>query len=127
MFMLRNTEKRGLPHIHLIYWLQKDDKVRDPDSVNKNIHAEIPQTKDPILFQIVKKNMVHGPCGKQYNMKSPCMEGMKCTKDYPKNEVTQTVFTDKGGNLYRRRPGTTLDLAMASKGGQLTPIDNKWI
>ena len=39
--------------------------------------------------------MIHGPCGK-FNSKSPCMDGNKCTKDYPKDFVSKSTLTEKG-------------------------------
>ncbi|GBP39033.1 hypothetical protein EVAR_89255_1 [Eumeta japonica] len=51
--------KRGLPHVHLLVWLV--NKIR-PNQIDKVISAELPdKDEDPILYEIVKKNMVHGP------------------------------------------------------------------
>ena len=96
-------QKRALPHIHLLVWLSKDDKVLTPDMADKLFCAEFPDPQtDPTLFHIVRKNMVHGPCGK-INPNSPCMEMGKCTKHFPKEHLDHTVFTEKGGTLFRRR------------------------
>lgn len=44
------------------------------------ISAELPNKKeDPILFEIVCKNMIHGPCG-LLNLNSPCMKENICIK-----------------------------------------------
>lgn len=55
-------QKRGLPHVHLIVLLQ--DKVR-PNDIDTVISTELPdQQEDPVLYDIVRKNMIHGPCGR---------------------------------------------------------------
>ena len=96
-------QKRALPHIHLLLWLKKADKILTPEMADSVFMAEFPDIQlDPSLFEIVRKNMVHGPCG-VINNKSPCMDNGKCTKHYPKENIDHTVFTEKGGTLFRRR------------------------
>ncbi|XP_043481255.1 uncharacterized protein LOC122510566 [Leptopilina heterotoma] len=98
-------QKRGLPHIHLILFLDKTFAIRDAESVDKIICAEIPdKTKNPELFKIVKQFQVHGPCGKQ-NMNSPCMnlETKICVKHYPKPFCSETNYDSKNYPEYRRR------------------------
>ncbi|GBP07784.1 hypothetical protein EVAR_73192_1 [Eumeta japonica] len=52
-------QKRGLPHVHLLVWLV--NKIR-PNQMDSAISAELPvKEEDPVLFEIVKKHMVHGP------------------------------------------------------------------
>jgi Helitron helicase-like domain at N-terminus len=42
-------QKRGLPHMHLLVWLVKDQAFLTPDLVDEWIHAEFPtQYDDPI-------------------------------------------------------------------------------
>lgn len=54
-------QKRGLPHAHILIWLKT--KIKS-DQIDDVICAEIPNPEeDPQLFEIVKNNMVHGPCG----------------------------------------------------------------
>lgn len=67
----------GLPHVHLLLWLKT---IIRPDDIDSIIQAELPDPAvDPILFEIVSKHMIHGPCG-SYNTRAPCMENNKCTK-----------------------------------------------
>ena len=75
-------QKRGLPHAHILIWIHNDDKIRNGDDVDKHVSAEIPdENVFPKLYGIVKKFMIHGPCGDQ-NPKSPCMENNICTKKF---------------------------------------------
>jgi len=55
-------QKRGLPHIHLLVWLV--NKIR-PNQIDSVILAELPVKEEnyPVLFEIVKKHIVQGPCG----------------------------------------------------------------
>ncbi|XP_073826793.1 uncharacterized protein [Musca autumnalis] len=118
-------QKRGLPHAHILIWLVH--KIT-PDVIDDIISAEIPNVdEDPILHQVVVKNMVHGPCG-LINQHSPCMVDGKCTKKYPRQFVQDTVTGTDGYPIYRRR--STHD------GGQSfvikvrnneVDVDNRWI
>ncbi|XP_076256102.1 uncharacterized protein LOC143193665 [Rhynchophorus ferrugineus] len=114
-------QKRGLPHVHLLVWLV--NKIR-PNQIDKVISAELPdKDEDPILYEIVKKNMVHGPCG-TLNPNSPCMRDSKCSKKFPKSFQTQTITSDDGYPKYRRRS--------PEQGGKSATvrnrdIDNRWI
>ncbi|XP_043469512.1 uncharacterized protein LOC122503140 [Leptopilina heterotoma] len=98
-------QKRGLPHVHSIIFLDKKFAIRDAETVDKIICAEIPdEKKNPELYKIVKQFQVHGPCGKQ-NVHSPCMnpETKLCTKNYPKPFSPKTNYESKNYPEYRRR------------------------
>ena len=67
------------------------------------ISAEIPdENVDKGLYDIVVKNMIHGPCG-ALNEKSPCMAKGRCTKQYPRLLVPNTITSNDGYPQYRRR------------------------
>jgi len=38
-------QKRGLPHMHLLIFLQQEDKIRNPKDVDDIVSAQIP---DPV-------------------------------------------------------------------------------
>ncbi|KAK7101715.1 hypothetical protein V1264_020052 [Littorina saxatilis] len=66
-------QKRGLPHCHLLIILDENSKLKVAADIDTLISAEIPDPhEDPVLFEIVKSTMIHGPCG-ALDPKSPCM------------------------------------------------------
>ena len=95
-------QKRGLPHMHLIVFLHTAHKLRTPEDIDSLISAEFPdKDKLPELYELVKKFMVHNPCGAQ-NPQSPCMDGNKCSKSFPKPFRKQTTVSDDSyANLQR--------------------------
>jgi hypothetical protein len=98
-------QKRGLPHIHLLLYLDDKDKIRDTNQIDNIVSAEIPdKNKNPKLYELVKQHMIHGPCGEQ-NKNSPCMneDGSRCTKNFPKNFAEVTEISNSGYPTYRRR------------------------
>ncbi|XP_045446746.1 uncharacterized protein LOC123654933 [Melitaea cinxia] len=114
-------QKRGLPHIHLLLWLT--NKIR-PDQTDTVITAELPdQDEDPTLYDIVVRNMIHGPCG-ALNPNSPCMHEGKCSKKFPKPYQSQTSTGDDDYPKYRR--------LSPEEGGRKAAIrnyeiDNRWV
>ena len=77
-------QKRGLPHVHMLIWLDSSSKKNLISNVDKFVSAEIPDPKiDPVGYEAVSAFMIHGPCGKE-NPKSPCMKDYKCTRHFPK-------------------------------------------
>ncbi|XP_060882070.1 uncharacterized protein LOC132953728 [Metopolophium dirhodum] len=118
-------QKRGLPHAHILIWLVR--KIT-PDQIDSIISAEIPdEITDPELFEVVKKNMIHGPCG-ALNLNSPCMIDGKCSKRYPKALTSDTITGDDGYPLYRRRStennGHTVTIRIQN---QNIEVDNRWV
>ncbi|XP_055910686.1 uncharacterized protein LOC129945050 [Eupeodes corollae] len=114
-------QKRGLPHAHILIWLAS--KIQ-PDEIDSIIRAEIPnKDEDPLLYEIVCKHMIHGPCG-DLNPQSPCMADGKCTKRYPRSLIHNTQTGDDGYPQYRRRS--------LEKGGEVAvigtkEINNSWV
>jgi hypothetical protein len=83
-------QKRGLPHIHILLWLE--NKIT-PDQIDDVISVEIPNPEeDPVLHDIVKRHMIHGPCG-NVKMKSTCMSEGNCSKRYPRPLISDTQVT----------------------------------
>ena len=87
-------QKRGLPHMHALFFLQGYDKIRTCAQVDNIISAEFPDPNDdPLLFETIKSCMVHGPCGARNSIAS-CMENGVCTKRYPRAFVGQQLWTN---------------------------------
>ena len=78
-------QKRGLPHAHILVIVCQSDKPREPSDYDKVVCAEIPDTiHNPRLHNIVKRCMIHSPCG-SIRRNAPCMRDGKCTKKIPKS------------------------------------------
>ncbi|XP_020266488.1 uncharacterized protein LOC109841977 [Asparagus officinalis] len=77
-------QKRGLPHAHMLIILMGKHKIVSSDHYDKYVSAEIPnQYENPILYELVKKHMMHGPCG-ELDMKNVCMQNGECKYHYPR-------------------------------------------
>ncbi|PNY15928.1 ATP-dependent DNA helicase PIF1 [Trifolium pratense] len=97
-------QKRGLPHAHMLLWLDVPHKIKSGNDIDKLISAEIPHPKlYPKLHAVVSSFMMHGPCG-DANLSSPCMNGSRrCSKFFPKKFKSVTSIDDEGYPSYRRR------------------------
>lgn len=110
-----------MPHAHIIVFLHRDDKFPEAADVDKVISAEIPDpVKYPLLHDVVKQHMIHGPCG-HANLRSPCMVGSKCTKFFPKKFAECTSLDAEGYPVYKRRDNGVV----MEKNGVI--IDNSYV
>ena len=102
-------QKRGLSHIHMLIFLDKEDQI-----ISAEIHDK---STNPQLYKIVKHIMIHGPCGQQ-NINSPCMDKNveQSTKKFPKQFINNTIIIS-GYPLYRRR----------NDGRTIHYSKNKWV
>ncbi|CAJ2677885.1 unnamed protein product [Trifolium pratense] len=110
-------QKRGLPHAHILIFLHPSSKYHSPEDIDTIISAEIPNPdSDPELYNLVKKHMIHGPCGSS-RLQSPCTVNGRCTKFFPKKFNEKTIVDQDGYPVYRRssnsytveKNGVTLD------------------
>ncbi|XP_050065323.1 uncharacterized protein LOC114130689 [Aphis gossypii] len=114
-------QKRGLPHVLILLWLQNRISSNIIDNV---ISAEIPDPEqDPLLYDIVKSNMIHGPCG-SLNPNAPCMKENTCSKRYPRKLCLQTQTGDNGYPEYKRRSTNNGGFTVRIKG---LDLDNHWV
>jgi hypothetical protein len=133
---MKEDQKRGLPHVHMLLILEEEDRPREPKDVDKFISAELPDViVNPKLFELIKSRMIHGPCGKA-KITSGCMSKkngiLKCEKNYPKSFVEHTTVSQTKQVIYRRRSpeqgGKTVTIRM-KKGDDHVDfvVDNKWV
>lgn len=119
-------QKRGLPHVHILIWCES--KILN--QIDNIISAELPDPqKDPLLFEIVKKHMIHGPCG-SINLNSPCMKDGVCTKRYPRCFIFETQSGKDGYPQYRRRKPEDLPLKFKTTikiNNKDFDVDNRWV
>lgn len=95
-------QKRGLPHMHMLIFLEQHYKLLTPADIDTAICARWPDPEaHPLLFETVQTCMVHGLCG-ALNPNAPCMADGICTKRYPKIFVDQTCINHEGYPLYYR-------------------------
>ncbi|KAI9123500.1 hypothetical protein K1719_004800 [Acacia pycnantha] len=114
-------QKRGLPHAHILLFLDPNDKIKDPEAINNFICVEIPDNNSyPLMYKLVRQFMLHGPCGRS-NIKAPCMKNQKCSKYFPKKFTENTTIDEDGYPTYRRRDnGRTIKV----KG---IPLGNRYV
>ena len=96
-------QKRGLPHAHLIVFLDRASRLSTPEAIDELISTEIPDEQShPRLFVLVKKFMIHGPCGP--DIPSPCLDDRRrCSKHFPKPFLSTTQITGDSYVQTRRR------------------------
>ena len=86
--------------MHLLLMLMPCFRPTSPEQVNTIICAQWPDPDlQPTLFNIVKRCMVHGPCG-MANPCAPCMKNGVCSKGFPKPFQEWTVLTTDGYPIY---------------------------
>ena len=112
-------QKRGLPHAHIIVFLKPHAKLRSPEDIDSLMSSEFPEDS-PELMELIKKFMVHGPCGEQ-NRNAPCMVNGKCSKGFPKQFREETSITEDSYACTRRcNTGRTVEVGRRQ-------ADNRWV
>ncbi|KAM3270518.1 hypothetical protein P3S67_028720 [Capsicum chacoense] len=95
-------QKRGLPHAHILLFLNESNKFPCASDIDRIISVEIPdKVNDLHYYDAVKNMMMHGPCGSTGKFSS-CMQNGKCTKHFPKKFVHTTIVDEEGYPIYRR-------------------------
>ena len=96
-------QKRGLPHAHCTFWMDKESEITTTDQLDAFISAEIPdKKKNPRLYNIIKRSMIHGPCG-VHDQSAACLKDGKCDKHFPKPFCDTSILNPNGYSTYRRR------------------------
>ncbi|XP_071909310.1 uncharacterized protein [Coffea arabica] len=117
-------QKRGLPHGHFLIILKAGSKLYSTESYDNIVSAEIPdKMPNRHLFNMVRKHMIHGPCGKQ-NPDNVCMQGSqkkKCKNNYPKPFADTTFHGENTYPTYRRRKDGKKIIVRGHE------LDNRWV
>nr|GEV40442.1 uncharacterized protein [Tanacetum cinerariifolium] len=96
-------QKRGLPHAHILLWLEENYKCKTPNEIDDIILADMPSPiADPDGYKMVTNYMLHGPCGKDAR-NAACTNDGKCSKHFPKPFLVKTFLDEDGYPHYRRR------------------------
>ncbi|XP_072066907.1 uncharacterized protein [Arachis hypogaea] len=99
-------QKKGLPHAHILLWLDGRNKLQNIEIVDELICAELP---NPMKFpHLVKPTF-------------PCMKDGICSKFYPKQFVYYMSFDEHGYPIYKRR-----DIGVIVKSHGVDP-DNRFV
>ncbi|GKA07138.1 helicase [Tanacetum coccineum] len=114
-------QKRGLPHAHILLWLEEHCKCKTPSDIDDIISAELPSPTDDLdAYKTVTDYMLHGPCGKDARNVACTTDG-KCSKHFPKQFLAETFLDEEGYPHYQRR-----DIKVTFKKGKFT-YDNKHV
>ena len=118
-------QKRGLPHLHCLLWLNEASKPR-PNSFDNFVQAEIPDiNEEPHLHRLVMTHMIHGPfCSRSFQCHSK--DDGKCKFRYPKSFAQVTLSGERAYPIYRRRSPDTGGFT-GKKDGNETVISNEWV
>jgi hypothetical protein len=129
-------QKRGLPHYHVLLFIDSSAPFLTPERIDEVICAELPDPAwDPTgeLTDVVIAQMTHGPCGQDYP-NSPCMSRrtpsspLACQKRFPKPFTDVTVVNEDSYPQYRRRDdGRTFTVRKPGAPGQEVVRDNRWV
>nr|GEX04969.1 helicase [Tanacetum cinerariifolium] len=114
-------QKHGLPHAHILLWLEEHCKCTTSSQIDDIILAELPSPiHDPAGYQVFNDYMLHGPCEKDATY-APCINDGKCSKHFPKSFLEETVLDEDVYPNYRRR-----DNKVTAVKGKFT-YDNKHV
>ena len=120
-------QKRGLPHAHILVFLDKQQAIQTIAEIDKAVCAEIPDGNlDPELFALVTEHMIHGPCGSLMKDRPCCQTTGRCEEHYPKVCRMETIMTDGSYPEYRRRPTSNGGKSFLY-GRNRIELDNGWV
>ena len=102
--------------------MDKKYKITCPEQYDHLISAELPNKKKyPVLYKMVTKHMMHGPCG-LLNHACPCTKGHDSYKNcYPRPFCDVTVQGKDSYPVYRRREDGRKEKVCGHE------LDNRWV
>jgi hypothetical protein len=104
-------QKHGLPHTHIVVFLQPQAKLHTLEDIDSLMSSEFPTNNDDLL-ELIKSYMVHRLYG-VYNPTALCMANGTCSKGFPKPFREETSITEDSyvhtrrhntGHTYRVHP-----------------------
>ena len=114
-------QKCGLPHAHIIVFLKPHAELHFPGNIDTLISSEFPEGEaNADLLELVKKYMVHKPCGAR-DPNALCMVKGRCSKGFPKQFREETSVTEDSYACTRCH-NTGQSHQVSGK-----PIDNRWV
>ncbi len=114
-------QQRGLPHLHALFFVRQEDKPTSAAVVDMKVAAQLPDANlDPEYFLLVKKHMIHGPCG-CLNPSHYCMKNGECRFDYPKRLQDVTTIPADGYTHLARPFGRSVQMT------DTFTADNSWV
>ena len=85
-------QKHGLPHMHLLIFLEDPDKICNVEQIDAIISPQIPDPDiHPQLHAAITRFMLHGPCSPQW-----CIENNVCKKHFSKHFSPHTIIKEDG-------------------------------
>ena len=118
-------QKRGLPHVHMLLWLEDQAITTTGEGIEKVSRAWIPDKEvDPHGYNVVASHMLHGPCDDR------CLRDGKCCRDFPmefRDEVTVPNGSARGGYPIYRRPNNTRTVEKTLEKGGTVKLDNRYV
>ena len=112
-------QKRGLSHAHIIIFLKPHAKLCTPDQIDSLMSSEFP-IGNPELLELIKKFIVHGPCGR-HNINVPYINGGKCTRKFPMTFREHITITE---DSYARTRCSNTSQTTEVRGKH---VDNRWV
>jgi len=133
-------QKRGMPHCHMLLFMEKGHEPNTPERIDRLVKATIPPRPSPDdpperrlflrrLRKAVVRHMIHSRC--DHNKNAYCQIGAKahwctCTKRFPKPHCDFTTIGESNYvTLARPEDGETILKAAYDK--ENVPHDNSWV
>lgn len=120
-------QKRGLPHVHMLIILRREEWPTTAEEIDKIVCAELPnRDTHPDLWKTVTATMLHGPCGKD-NPDQRCMEDGRCRYNFPHRYQEYTTLAEDGYPHYRRRQNGVFVEQRGHASSQMFRFTNRWV
>jgi hypothetical protein len=102
-------QKEGLPHMHLILWMDDSAKPATAEDVDRNVTAVLPPIEPnpfggPSLHDLVTSFQLHGPCAEKQCTKNGFRSNGKCQKHFPMDFAEETTYAGPGNDAQYARP-----------------------